>query len=239
MGSGCIHLSLGGNLSCPPTPIPGPTIRANTRSACGSVGQVPPTANSDADDDDDRPRRAAAEVLPTPSAPRLSTDYDPDSIVNQDYIGEDGDEVDLSADEMLALINQLRGDPDRHPGGPDPQGDGHRGPRQRGAAQHRLQERRRDPARGVRRHRHQGGRRLRRLPGEAGEPGRPGRALEGARRLPEGLGQDQGRPRERRRRQRHRRPPDQGRSGGQAVGRGHVPARQPGGPAPGARTWRT
>jgi small subunit ribosomal protein S1 len=57
-------------------------------------------------DDDDRPRRAAAEVLPTPAAPRLSTDFDPDSIVNQDFIGEDGGETDLSADEMLALINQ-------------------------------------------------------------------------------------------------------------------------------------
>jgi len=58
------------------------------------------------DDDDDRPRRAAAEVLPTPAAPRLSTDYDPDSIVNQDYLGEDGGEEDLSAEEMLALINK-------------------------------------------------------------------------------------------------------------------------------------
>ena len=54
----------------------------------------------------ERPRRAAAEVLPTPSAPRLSTDFDPDSIVNQDYLGEDGDEADLSNEEMLALINQ-------------------------------------------------------------------------------------------------------------------------------------
>jgi len=57
-------------------------------------------------DDDERPRRAAAEVLPTPSAPRLSTDFDPESIVNQDFIGEDGGDTDLSADEMLALINQ-------------------------------------------------------------------------------------------------------------------------------------
>ncbi|MBE0565631.1 MAG: 30S ribosomal protein S1 [Krumholzibacteria bacterium] len=63
--------------------------------------------DSDADDDDDdRPRRAAAEVLPTPAAPRLSTDFDPESIVNQDYFGEDGGEIALSAEEMLALINR-------------------------------------------------------------------------------------------------------------------------------------
>ncbi len=60
----------------------------------------------DSDGDDDRPRRAAAEVLPTPAAPRLSTDYDPDSIVNQDYLGEDGGEENMSAEEMLALINR-------------------------------------------------------------------------------------------------------------------------------------
>ncbi|MFN2370230.1 MAG: 30S ribosomal protein S1 [Candidatus Krumholzibacteriia bacterium] len=58
------------------------------------------------DDDDDRPRRAAAEVLPTPAAPRLSTDFDPDSIVNQDYFGEDGGEIELTPEQMLALINQ-------------------------------------------------------------------------------------------------------------------------------------
>ena len=62
--------------------------------------------SADDDDDDDRPRRAAAEVLPTPAAPRLSTDFDPDSIINQDYAGEDGGETDLSDVEMLALINQ-------------------------------------------------------------------------------------------------------------------------------------
>ncbi len=62
--------------------------------------------SADDDDDDDRPRRAAAEVLPTPAAPRISTDFDPDSIVNQDYFGEDGGETELSNAEMLALINQ-------------------------------------------------------------------------------------------------------------------------------------
>ncbi|MCP4572144.1 MAG: hypothetical protein GY838_07290, partial [bacterium] len=30
-------------------------------------------------------RQPAAEVLPTPAAPRLSTDYDPESIVNLDF----------------------------------------------------------------------------------------------------------------------------------------------------------
>jgi small subunit ribosomal protein S1 len=57
-------------------------------------------------DDDDEPRGAAAEVLPTPAAPRLSAEYDPDSIVNFDYMEDDADEVDLGYDEMLALINQ-------------------------------------------------------------------------------------------------------------------------------------
>jgi len=59
------------------------------------------------DGDEDRGNsRAAAEVLPTPAAPRLSTEYDPDSIVNFDYLEEEGQEWDLNADEMLSLINQ-------------------------------------------------------------------------------------------------------------------------------------
>ena len=59
------------------------------------------------DDDDRTPARAsAAELLPTPAAPRLSTEYDPDSIVNFDYLEEEGQEWDLSTDEMLSLINQ-------------------------------------------------------------------------------------------------------------------------------------
>jgi small subunit ribosomal protein S1 len=53
------------------------------------------------------PRKApAAEVLPTPAAPRLSSEYSSDMIVNLDFIEEDGDEMDLSHDAMLALINQ-------------------------------------------------------------------------------------------------------------------------------------
>ncbi len=51
-------------------------------------------------------RHAAAEVLPTPAAPKLSTTYDPDSIVNLDFREEEGQDDDLSFDEMLALMNQ-------------------------------------------------------------------------------------------------------------------------------------
>jgi small subunit ribosomal protein S1 len=58
-------------------------------------------------DGDKAPERApAAEVLPTPAAPRLSTEYDPESIVNFDYLEEEGQEWDLNSDEMLSLINQ-------------------------------------------------------------------------------------------------------------------------------------
>jgi small subunit ribosomal protein S1 len=61
----------------------------------------------DDDDDDDDPRGAAAEVLPTPAAPKISSDYDPASIVNLDFIEEENDEdMDLGYDAMLALINQ-------------------------------------------------------------------------------------------------------------------------------------
>ncbi len=55
----------------------------------------------------EEPRKApAAEVLPTPAAPRLSSEYNSDMIVNLDFIEEDGDDMDLSHDAMLALINQ-------------------------------------------------------------------------------------------------------------------------------------
>jgi len=49
---------------------------------------------------------AAAEVLPSPSAPKLSTTFDPDNIVNSDYLEEEGLSDGMSAAEMLALINQ-------------------------------------------------------------------------------------------------------------------------------------
>jgi small subunit ribosomal protein S1 len=76
----------------------------------GNKNQTPNTAgyrNNDDDDDDDDPRGAAAEVLPTPAAPKISSDYDPASIVNLDFIEEEDDEdMDLGYDAMLALINK-------------------------------------------------------------------------------------------------------------------------------------
>jgi len=52
------------------------------------------------------PARAAAEVLPSPSAPKLSTTFDPENIVNSDYLEEEGLNEDMSYEQMLALINQ-------------------------------------------------------------------------------------------------------------------------------------
>ncbi len=51
-------------------------------------------------------RHPAAEVLPTPAGPTLSTEFSLDSIVNLDFLEEDGDEMNLDNDQMLALINQ-------------------------------------------------------------------------------------------------------------------------------------
>ncbi len=59
-----------------------------------------------ADDEDKDDRYAAAEVIPTPAAPKLSTSYDPDTIVNLDFREEEGQDDDLSFDDMLALMNQ-------------------------------------------------------------------------------------------------------------------------------------
>ncbi len=64
-----------------------------------------PSGNS-RDDDNEDSRHAAAEVLPTPAAPKLSSSYEEESIVNFDYLEEEGQSDDLSYDEMLALINQ-------------------------------------------------------------------------------------------------------------------------------------
>jgi small subunit ribosomal protein S1 len=66
----------------------------------------PKRKDDDDDDDDDDSGHAAAEVLPTPAAPKLSTAYEADSIVNFDYLEEEGKSEDLSYEEMLALINQ-------------------------------------------------------------------------------------------------------------------------------------
>ena len=71
-----------------------------------STSEQAPEPNSKDDDDQAPGRAASAELLPTPAAPRLSTEYDPDSIVNFDYLEEEGQEWDLDSDEMLSLINQ-------------------------------------------------------------------------------------------------------------------------------------
>jgi small subunit ribosomal protein S1 len=68
--------------------------------------QAARTPHSRNDDDSEDSRHAAAEVLPTPAAPKLSSAYEQESIVNFDYLEEEGKSEDLSYDEMLALINQ-------------------------------------------------------------------------------------------------------------------------------------
>ncbi|MFT5233603.1 MAG: small subunit ribosomal protein S1 [Candidatus Krumholzibacteriia bacterium] len=60
----------------------------------------------DNDDDERSSSHADAEVLPTPAAPKLSATYEQDSIVNFDYLEEEGQADELSYDEMLSLINQ-------------------------------------------------------------------------------------------------------------------------------------
>ncbi|MCK9996482.1 MAG: 30S ribosomal protein S1, partial [Candidatus Krumholzibacteria bacterium] len=82
------------------------TQEAAPVSPSESTPENTPEPGSKDDDEERAPRAAAAEVLPTPAAPRLSTEYDPDSIVNFDYLEEEGQEWDLNAEEMLSLINQ-------------------------------------------------------------------------------------------------------------------------------------
>jgi len=55
------------------------------------------------DDDDDS---SQADAIPTPSAPKLSTSFEADSIVNFDFREEEGEDSDLTPEEMLALMNQ-------------------------------------------------------------------------------------------------------------------------------------
>jgi len=82
-----------------------PREDAHEANPPSSPEQTPDPSN--ADNENKAPERApAAEVLPTPAAPRLSTEYDPESIVNFDYLEEEGQEWDLNSDEMLSLINQ-------------------------------------------------------------------------------------------------------------------------------------
>jgi small subunit ribosomal protein S1 len=79
-------------------------VREDAAEATPAAIPEPKSKPKFRDDDDDR--GAAAEVLPTPAAPRLSTEYDPDSIVNFDYLEEENQDWELSNDEMLNLINQ-------------------------------------------------------------------------------------------------------------------------------------
>ena len=58
--------------------------------------------NHDNDDQDDS---GGGDEFRTPAAPKLSTEYNADAIVNLDYHGDDGHFEDLSGAEMLALIN--------------------------------------------------------------------------------------------------------------------------------------
>ncbi len=79
---------------------------ANEAPVAPSPEKTPESNRKGNYDDRSSERAAAAEVLPTPPAPRLSTEYDPESIVNFDYLEEEGQEWDLNSDEMLSLINQ-------------------------------------------------------------------------------------------------------------------------------------
>jgi len=65
-----------------------------------------PEVQADEGQEAARAKAPAAEVLPTPPAPRLSTDFDPESIVNRDYLEEEGEVDNLTDSEFLSLINQ-------------------------------------------------------------------------------------------------------------------------------------
>ncbi|MBU8869814.1 MAG: 30S ribosomal protein S1 [Gemmatimonadales bacterium] len=80
-----------------------PPLNQKSQPALGNLNK---DQADDSDQEDTGSRSAAAEVLPTPPEPRLSVEYDPESIVNIDYMDDDGDAEDLGYDEMLALINQ-------------------------------------------------------------------------------------------------------------------------------------
>jgi small subunit ribosomal protein S1 len=55
--------------------------------------------------DDDQDDSGGGDEFRTPAAPKLSTEYDADWIVNLDYHGDDGKFDELSGADMLALIN--------------------------------------------------------------------------------------------------------------------------------------
>jgi small subunit ribosomal protein S1 len=82
-------------------------VREDAAAPAPAPEDTPRTANqADEGRETAREKAPAAEVLPTPAAPRLSTDFDPDSIVNRDYLEEEGGAGDLSDSEFLNLINQ-------------------------------------------------------------------------------------------------------------------------------------
>ncbi|MDX2472243.1 MAG: S1 RNA-binding domain-containing protein, partial [Candidatus Krumholzibacteria bacterium] len=89
-----------------PNPAPEEAKDENVQPETPPVTAKPADARRFDDDEAEESRHAAAEVLPTPAAPKLSTAYDEESIVNYDYLEEEGKADDLSYDEMLALINQ-------------------------------------------------------------------------------------------------------------------------------------
>ncbi len=79
--------------------------REDTHPAAFNGANVDPKPVA-TEEESDRERHPAAEVLLTPAVPTLSKEYSPDSIVNFDFMEEDGDDMDLDDEQMLALINQ-------------------------------------------------------------------------------------------------------------------------------------
>lgn len=82
-------------------PNPGSEEEREETTAAPEQTNTPEKGNDSRDD-----RAAAAEVIPTPAAPKLSDTYDPSTIVNLDYREEEGEGDDLSFEDMLALMNQ-------------------------------------------------------------------------------------------------------------------------------------
>lgn len=76
------------------------------REEAQAAAPAPETTRKPRIEDDDDDSRGVAEVIPTPAAPKLSTSFEADSIVNFDFREEEGEDNDLTADEMLALMNQ-------------------------------------------------------------------------------------------------------------------------------------
>ncbi len=89
------------------TTNPNPGSEENHEEAAKApVPTLDETPNPIEETEEKESHHAAAEVLPTPAAPKLSTSFDPNSIVNLDFREEEGEDDDLSFDDMLALMNQ-------------------------------------------------------------------------------------------------------------------------------------